>query len=75
MIHDVVSCLGSALWPVIGLLLFFFVFIAIIIWTYRGRKDRFAYESRLPLDDGATIENHVTGKSAPETSEPNEKAP
>jgi cbb3-type cytochrome oxidase subunit 3 len=56
MIPDAVSHAAS-IWPRIGLILFFLLFVAIVIWTYRGRKDRFAYVSQLPLDDQESLSN------------------
>ncbi|MFZ5433278.1 MAG: cbb3-type cytochrome oxidase subunit 3 [Calditrichota bacterium] len=51
MIHDAITYLGASLWAIVGLVLCFSVFVGIVIWTYRGRRDRFERESRLPLDD------------------------
>lgn len=50
MIADVLSQAGAA-WQTLTLILFFAAFAGIVIWTYRGRSDRFARESRLPLED------------------------
>jgi cbb3-type cytochrome oxidase subunit 3 len=62
MIHDVLT--GAAgMGPRIGLVLFFLLFIAIVVWTYRGGKDRFRYESRLPLEDGTPL-NSLNAESA-----------
>jgi len=64
MIHDLISHEWSTVWAQVGLVIFVVVFAAIVIWTYRGHKDRFKRESELPLDDGAgdahssTTENH-----------------
>ncbi|MBU0509118.1 cbb3-type cytochrome c oxidase subunit 3 [bacterium] len=69
MIKDVITNLGEAIGPLIGLVLFFVVFIGVIVWTYRGRKDRFDYPSRLPLDNGDGMDihtEHAVGLSEPE---------
>ena len=36
----------------IGVVLFFLLFLGIVYWTYRGRKNRFEHERNLPLKDG-----------------------
>ena len=51
MISDVLSHAGNTFWPGVALILFFLVFIGVVIRTYRGRRDRFDYMSRLPLDE------------------------
>jgi len=53
MISDVLNFTGATLWARVGLVLFFLLFIGIVVWTYRGARDRFHRESRLPLDDDA----------------------
>jgi len=59
VIHDILIDIRATIWPIIGLILFLLAFIGIIYWTYRGKRDRFKYESRLPLDDGTTThDNH-----------------
>jgi len=66
MISDVLSHTGNAFWPGVALILFFLVFVGVVIRTYRGRRDRFDYMSRLPLDES---ENPVSA-SGEYSSEP-----
>jgi cbb3-type cytochrome oxidase subunit 3 len=56
MIKDVLEFSANSLWPQISLIIFVICFAAILIWTYRGRKDRFHYDAHLPLNDG-TVQN------------------
>jgi len=62
MIKDFISQSGNAIFAQIGLVIFVLLFAAILIWTYKGRKDRFDHERHLPLEDGtneqeASIQN------------------
>jgi cbb3-type cytochrome oxidase subunit 3 len=59
MIHDVLAQ-GNALWPSIAVVLFFLLFAGIAIWTWRGGRDRFKHESRLPLDDSGNDSSEST---------------
>jgi len=60
MIHDVITRAANSLWPIISLIIFVLCFVGVLIWTYRGRKDRFVREAALPLDD-ATSPELLTG--------------
>ena len=51
MIQDVITRSVNSLWPILGLILFVLCFVGVLVWTYRGRKDRFRREAALPLDD------------------------
>lgn len=63
MISDVLGFVGATLWARVGLLLFFLLFIAIVIWTYRGGRDRFRHQSHLPFDEGADASAERPSKS------------
>lgn len=47
------SIAGVGIFPVIPLLLFFFIFCAFGIWAFRSRRVQFEGESLLPLEDGS----------------------
>lgn len=51
MIRDVIQSAGQIAWPVIALLIMLIAFIAILVWTFSGKKNRFEGESNLPLQD------------------------
>ena len=52
MIKDFITQTSDALFAQIGVVLFFLLFLGIVYWTYRGRKNRFEHERNLPLEDG-----------------------
>ncbi|MBU1637392.1 CcoQ/FixQ family Cbb3-type cytochrome c oxidase assembly chaperone [bacterium] len=52
MIRDFISQTSDAIFAQIGLIIFFLLFLGIVYWTYRGRKNRFDRERNLPLEDG-----------------------
>jgi len=59
MIQDVITRAANSLWPQISLLIFVLCFVAVLIWTYSGRKDRFREQAALPLNDPTSSENGV----------------
>ena len=59
MIQDVITRSANSLWPIIALIIFVLCFVGVLIWTYRGRKDRFKREAALPLDDSTS--EHLNG--------------
>lgn len=41
---------GIGIFPMISLLIFFSIFIAVIIWTYRVDKEHLRHMAELPLE-------------------------
>lgn len=41
---------GIAIWPIIGLILFFVFFIVMLVFVIRNDKEHDEYMSKLPLD-------------------------
>ena len=68
MIMDVLGFVGATLWARVGLVFFLLLFIGIVIWTYRGGRDRFRRQSHLPFDEGGDF-------NSPASSEPHRNLP
>jgi cytochrome c oxidase cbb3-type subunit 3 len=52
------SIAGIGIFPVIGLIIFFVVFVFSTIWVMKTRKQVYEFESSLPLDaDDANNQN------------------
>ena len=65
MIQEVLKSIeGVAIYPMIGLLLFFAGFVVILVLTWRMKPGDVDYVSRLPLDgrDGQTDHSSETGR-------------
>jgi cbb3-type cytochrome oxidase subunit 3 len=57
VIQEMLTRSANSLWPIISLIIFVICFVGVLIWTYRGGKDRFRRERNLPLDDSSSLEN------------------
>ncbi|MCC6475414.1 cbb3-type cytochrome c oxidase subunit 3 [bacterium] len=55
MIRDLLGA-GEGTLSSIALLIMLAAFAGVLLWTFRGKKDRFREESNLPLDDS---DNHA----------------
>jgi len=51
MLRDVLSNASHSIWSIISLLMMLAAFVAVLVWTFSGRKNRFENESNLPLQD------------------------
>jgi len=61
MIQDVLARSGSTIWTSVILVAMFLLFTAIAVSIYRGARNRFARESRLPLDDESSHAAEANG--------------
>ena len=57
MNQDVITRAADSIWPQVSLIMFVLCFVAVLIWTYRGKKDRFRRQAALPFDDESTADN------------------
>lgn len=59
MLKNVISVGNFAIWPQIGLLLFLFSFIGILIWVRRKNSTKhYQYMAGLAINDGAVETHH-----------------
>ncbi|MBU0559307.1 MAG: cbb3-type cytochrome c oxidase subunit 3 [Bacteroidetes bacterium] len=59
MISNTLSAIeGVSIYAVIGLLLFFALFISMIVWTFKKDRSYIAKMESLPLDNESDINNH-----------------
>lgn len=68
MISDVLGFAGATLWARVGLIFFLLLFTGIVVWTYRGSRDRFRHQSHLPFDEDQTPASD--SPSAPQKDHP-----
>ncbi|MBK6766522.1 MAG: cbb3-type cytochrome c oxidase subunit 3 [bacterium] len=59
MLRDLINNTGTSVWSVVSLIAMFVAFVAVLYWTFSGKKDRFEAENRLPLDDDEPTATHT----------------
>ena len=51
-LSDIMAAAGHGSWAVLGLLISFLTFCAIVVWVFLRRRSSWEHVRRLPLDDG-----------------------
>ena len=69
MIRDILGSGGFPIHAQIGLILFVLLFAAIVFRTLSGRRDRFKYESEMPLEDGLAFSENKLKSKAPRSED------
>ena len=69
MIHDMLVAGGFSIYAQLGLVLFVALFAGIVLWTFAGQRDRFKYQSEMPLEDGAGVSDNELKTKLPRTED------
>jgi cbb3-type cytochrome oxidase subunit 3 len=70
MIRDILRFAGETSWVQIGLVICLLAFLAIVVFTYMGRKNRYEHERHLPLEDGTDDNKPSRHDGSSQTSAP-----
>ncbi len=73
-LSDIIGHMNLAFWPIIAMILFLGVFIAVVLRIYGRTRGNFEDAARLSLDDGALSARTTTPSPSPRASESNRSA-
>ena len=53
--HNLETIDGVTIFPILSLLIFFFIFVGLGIWVFSYKKERIDELSKMPLEDGKIV--------------------